>query len=588
MSAHPSKRCPLFLEWIFLGWLASGGYASAQGGIRGGPASVQRVHPPVLESPGRAPEALFRANCATCHGTYGYGAVSWIDPTHLAPPIYGYSRQYIASVVRAGRIPAMPSFPEMEISDSELDHLATYVEGLPYSFVAPPAHQATVAVIDEDPWFNPVQISILPGQTVRFLNMGKTYHPVIDLDWVSSGGHAGANSGSLGPGGSFYRTYTETGVETQLCGMHPYMRGEVHVGQSFVPPTYSVHTPTPPPAVPGLGEIWVCAQFQDWPGKTKDGVVQVIDAATWAVTHTIPVGNNPHNLWFEAGGDEAVVTNWFDVTISRIDANTKTVLATCNAGPSPAHVVSDDAGNYLFATMEGSCYVHRFTQAQGRYGLCGPLSLVDPPVAWVGGYMPHGIWYSQGKLVTANSMDSSFSIIHADTMTEIAMLPTGPYPLGASANADGTLGATGNGMGSSVSVFDLVVPAHIRDIPLPGNAIQAPFSPDNRYIVAANGSYVSVIDAAIAADPLNFPDPAAAVVANIWVGDGAHGVAFGGKQGGGTYAYVSHKFENYVSVVDLGTMLKVGSVPLVTSTTGKVSLAGSTDTGGNGITVRLP
>ena len=55
---------------------------------------------------------------------------------------------------------------------------------------------------------------------------------------------------------------------------------------------------------------------------------------------------------------------------------------------------------------------------------------------------------------------------------------------------------------------------------------------------------------------------------------------------GGAYAYVTHKFENYVSVIDVGSMVKVGDVPLVLTTTGNVSLAGATDTGGNGVAVR--
>jgi YVTN family beta-propeller protein len=330
----------------------------------------------------------------------------------------------------------------------------------------------------------------------------------------------------------------------------------------------------------------VCNQFQDWPGRTKDGVVQVIDTATWTVTHTIPVGNNPHNIWFSGNGDEAVVTNWFDVTLSRIDANAKTVLATCPAGPSPAHVTSDDAGLYYYVTMEGSTYVHRFTQAGGGHGICESPGMLNPEAAWVNGYMPHGIWYANGKVVTSNSMESTFSIIDAATLTETAMLPTGAYPLGAAANSIGTLGASGNMIGKSVSVFDLVDPAQIRDIPVPGAAVQTPFSPDDANIVAANGSYVTVIDAAKAADPVNYPDPATTIVASLWTGDGAHGVAFGPKSGGGTYAYVTHKFENYVTVIDLGTMTVAGAVPLVTSTTGKTSLAGSTDTGGQGIAYR--
>ena len=98
-----------------------------------------------------------------------------------------------------------------------------------------------------------------------------------------------------------------------------------------------------------------------------------------------------------------------------------------------------------------------------------------------------------------------------------------------------------------------------------------------------------MIDAAKAADPVGTPDPAAAVVACVWTGKGAHGAAFVPKSGGGLYAVVSHKYENYMSVLDISTptnpasIVRSGDVPLVLTTTGKVALVGATDTGGNAI-----
>jgi YVTN family beta-propeller protein len=533
----------------------------------------------------REPEVLYRANCSSCHGGMGTGGVSWVDPTRVAPPIAGDPTGFIGARVRAGRVPSMPSFPSQEISDEELELLVAYVNGLPGTHVPEPAYQASVSVLDEDPWFSPMQISIQPGDTVRFVNAGRTYHPVVELSWMTSHGMQGVHSGQLGPGGVFYHTFSQPGQHTFLCGLHPYMRGEVHVGQGFTPPVYSVSTPMPPPPVPGVGEVWVCAQFQDWPNRSTDGVLQVIDAATWTVTDTIPVGNNPHNLWFGAGGSELLVTSWFDVTISRVDADAKAPIGDpCVAGASPAHVTSDFEGDHWYVSIEGSPYVRRFTQVDGPNGPCGNTLL--PSVAWLTGYGPHGIWYGGGKLVTSNSLDSTFSIIDAALMTETARLPAGMHPLGASADAFGTRGAAGNLLGKSVSLYDLDAMAPIREIPLAHGAIQVPFTPDGRLLFAANGPQVTVIDVSRAEDPIGFPDPSAAIVAEVWTGKGAHGIAFGPKSGGGTYAYVSHKFENYVSVIDLATLTRVGDVPLVTTTTGKVALAGATDTGGNGIAVR--
>lgn len=546
------------------------------------PAGNPAVGPPPSARQ-RSPSELFRANCATCHTSKGSaGGTSWVTGVP-APIIAGKNPYHVIHTVRSGRIPSMPAFPPAAISDGELARLAIYVSQLPGSYRAPPPFAATVEILDEDPWFSPPQLTIQPGETVRFVNRGKTYHPVIAEEWLMSGGMEGYNSGPLGPDGACFMKFPDPGKQTVLCGVHPYMRGEIHVGQGFTPPSYFVHAPAPPPAIPGIGEIWVCAQFQDWPGKATDGVIQVIDASNWTVTHQIPVGNNPHNLWFGVGGAEAVVTNWFDVTISRIDPATKTVTASgCVAGAAPAHITSDYDGYYWYATIEGSNYVHRFTQSPGPDELCGSASY--PQVGWLGGYGPHGIWYSRGKLVTANSMDSTFSILDAGSLTELALLPAGMMPMGASADKLGNLAAAGC-MGMSVSIYDLRQLTYVRDVPVMHPVIQAPFTPDGHYIVAAGGDGVTIIDALKAADPVAWPNASDAIVATIFTGNGAHGVAFGKKAGGGLYAYVTHKFENYVSVIDFPALQKAGDIPLITTTTGKVSLAGSTDTGGNGIAV---
>lgn len=178
-------------------------------------------------------------------------------------------------------------------------------------------------------------------------------------------------------------------------------------------------------------------------------------------------------------------------------------------------------------------------------------------------------------------MDNTHSIIDAATMTELFKMPTGLYPLGAGINTKGTLSAAGNCLDSTASIFDAVNGVKLRDVPISGCGVQSPFSPDDRYIVVPNSPYTTVIDAAKAAD-LRYTN-AETIVATIYTGKGAHGAAFGPKQGGGYYAYISHKFENYMSVIDLTTMTKAGDVPLVTTTTGKVALVGATDTGGNGI-----
>jgi|GEM_PF-3717480 len=535
----------------------------------------------------KTPGEIMRANCGTCHGNVGEGGWSWVDPTWPAPTIAGYPANPLGWHVRNGHAPMMPAIPEQEISEEELAALALYIEGLPMTAEPDPAFDHLVLVTDEDPWFSPMQLSINAGETVRFKNVGKTYHPVIDLQDLLAGGD-GACSGNIGPNGTWDYTFMTEGDFTFLCGMHPYMRGSIHVNRPFTPPSYAPAAPMALPAVPGVGEIWVNCQFQDWPGRTQDGVIQVIDASTFTVTHTIPLGNNPHNLWFSAGNQQALVTNWFDATVSLIDATTKTEVGTYVAGAAPAHVTSDFAGTRWFVSMEGSNYVQMMSQDPfGSWPLTGLL--IVAPRAWSSGYGPHGVWYGTDRLVTSNSMDNTFSIYDVSqttTMPELARLPAGKLPLGASCNTQATFGAAGNGLSGTVSLYDLVNKIWIRDIPMSGGTVQVPFTPDGTKIFAANGSRCTIIDVNRAANPANWPNPLDAIDASIPTGRGAHGVAFGGKAGGGLYAYVSHKFENYVSVIDVSSQTHVGDIPLTLSTTGKLSLAGCTDTGGNGISVR--
>jgi len=545
----------------------------------------------------KAPETIMRANCGSCHGQKGEGGTSWIDTSQRAFNIAGRSKSSIVRWTRDGRRPEMPSFPVQEINDAELSALATYVNALPGSYIAEPTAQYTVTIKDEDPWYYPMQLTVNQGQTVKFINMGKTYHPVTQLEFVATEGASGTDSGQLGSTRSstlyavYYRQFNEpVGTKlTFLCKIHPYMRGEVYVGTTFTAPTYHVDAPIAKPAVAGVGSVYYNAQWQDAApgtkspdpvdGIVKDGIVQVINAATWTVSNTIPVGNSPHNIWMGKGNTKALVTNWFDNTVSLIDTGTKTVIGEYIAGAAPAHVTSDFAGDNWYVSIEASDYVQSFKQS--RMSMNGE--------ATVSGYGPHGIWYGGGKLVTTNTLDNSYNIIDAGTMTDLGNVKIGLYPLGASVNSTGTIGAAGNYLASSVSIINITTRALIRNIPLPGNSVQVPFTPDDKYIVVPASPYTCVIDAAKAADPVGTPDPAAAVVACVWTGKGAHGAAFVPKSGGGLYAVVSHKYENYMSVLDISTptnpasIVRSGDVPLVLTTTGKVAIVGATDTGGNAI-----
>lgn len=82
---------------------------------------------------------------------------------------------------------------------------------------------ATVEIIDNA--FSPKQLAIGVGDTVVWVNKGKWAHTV-----KGTGDVLLWDSGNLMPGQTYNRTFTEPGVYTYSCGIHPEMTGEIIVG----------------------------------------------------------------------------------------------------------------------------------------------------------------------------------------------------------------------------------------------------------------------------------------------------------------------------------------------------------------------
>jgi plastocyanin len=126
-------------------------------------------------------------------------------------------------------------------------------------------HEEVVTVSVRDFYFEPSQLIVEPGTTVRWVNEGTTQHTVFATS------PAGAfRSGTLYPGESFTHTFpqrfpkaspdsmTKHGTYEYLCEIHPSMRasvtfsesGEKASAQEEVPTQERTDTPTQqPPAV---------------------------------------------------------------------------------------------------------------------------------------------------------------------------------------------------------------------------------------------------------------------------------------------------------------------------------------------------
>ena len=81
---------------------------------------------------------------------------------------------------------------------------------------------ATAAVAIGDNFFKPAKLRVKPRTTVNWTNNGSTQHTVTQL-----GG--GFDSGNLGSGERFSRTFKRLGKFGYFCEIHPAMRATVKV-----------------------------------------------------------------------------------------------------------------------------------------------------------------------------------------------------------------------------------------------------------------------------------------------------------------------------------------------------------------------
>ena len=235
--------------------------------------------------------------------------------------------------------------------------------------------------------------------------------------------------------------------------------------------TYTVGTPIPLPASnpypydatmnPDGTEVWV-------PDASGDHVV-VIDVATNAITHTIPVGEYPNSVVFTDDGSKALVSardgdlvtlintsdysfggtldvttgsggiydgpgnmaldpvskniyalDWYDDTLYEIDRHGATVLRSVDIGNSAWQLVVDPAGVYIYVTDRATDQVRVIDRA----------TLTEFTTVAVGDD-PWGIdvTIDGSKLVVACEDDNTVHVIDtSDWSTTVILLDSGADP----------------------------------------------------------------------------------------------------------------------------------------------------------------
>lgn len=420
--------------------------------------------------------------------------------------------------------------------------------------------QPTVTISDTPPWYSPSVLRIEPGTTVIWENMGAVVHPVNTLSAPEpfTSGHFTT---------TYEHTFTTPGIYHYYCPIHPYMQGFIGVGQdvplelipSWITQDYAAKKhplPGPVPSQPGNGEIWLDAQFHSIDGKEKPGSIIVIDAQTWKVKNIIDDKrlNNPHNMWLSDDGDSIYQTNWFDSYLSIIDRYSKLVLKHIYVGESPAHVIT--ANGIIYVTLQGVDGIAVLDPV--TYAITDTIKTVEGAHAHgdvSSGAGPHGHWANANgtRIAVANTEGGSIAVWDTQTHTKIFEEDIGPIALMAGISSDGNYAwATSYAIGR-FRAFDLQTKKPVADFIIGKGPVQSIPSPDGKYILVAlsGDNAVAIIDA-----------KTFELIKTLPSGSGAHGVYYGPKQNGGTYAYVSNKFVPWITVIDMDALDVAGYIPV--------------------------
>ncbi len=316
----------------------------------------------------------------------------------------------------------------------------------------------------------------------------------------------------------------------------------------------------PGPALAAAGKVYVADE--------EAGTISVIDAASFKMIRSIPVGQGPHNVQVAPDGKLVWVTNNGEPgkaaeqkahtgmsksdhgatagsgAVWAIDTSSDAVIAKVAVGKHPAHVVVAPDGRYAYVTNGGA----------------NTVSVVDTSARRVVetiavGASPHGIRVSpDGKQVwVANLKGGTVSVIDTQTRKEIAQIAVGKGPAQVGFTPDGRLGFVSLSEENQVAVINPASRKVMKKVFVGTVPIQLYATPNSRLLLVANqgtrkkpGSTVSIIDL-----------ETFKAVATVETGAGAHGVVVNRD---GRHAFVTNTYANTVSVLDIGARKVVFTV----------------------------
>ena len=264
-----------------------------------------------------------------------------------------------------------------------------------------------------------------------------------------------------------------------------------------------------------------------------DNTVSAINTNTNSLVATIPVGSGPSYLTVSQDGKRAYVANWDDNTVSVINTTNNNVVTTITAAPWTTGLAVSPDGLKLYSAsseLDSLTVTNTLTNTlitKISVGTTQGISLT-----------PDG-----SRIYTANFNDNSVNVINTANYSIIATIPVGSEPYGITISPDGLLVyVTNSYIGSnSVSVLNTTSNTVIATIPVGTSPWGVCVTLDGKFLYVANsgGQTVSVINTSTNK-----------VIQTIPVGNHPTGINVspdGGK------VYVTNNNDNTVSVINTST-----------------------------------
>lgn len=318
------------------------------------------------------------------------------------------------------------------------------------------------------------------------------------------------------------------------------------------------------PAVPGVGEVWIDTQKEEYAEKSKVGSATKVNTETWTIDRKVSLPgidmNNPHNMWTDKDEKYIYQTEWFDDQLNVIDRKSGELVRQIEVGPDPSHVMTRTDTDQVLVAINGGAAVMELspgaTKIDRRLATQEPGSKIAHP---------HGFWTAGDASVTMTPNVNTYNSSIIDLQTgQLRQERTGELPIAVGMDAENKTAYVADFLGGTVSCISLTAQdmcddggtkTHYKSIdlwanydpvkggtgPFGGLPIQIPVAPDNSAVLVANTltSNITVIDPKTDETVKYLPCDA-----------GCHGINFGAKKGGGYYAYVASKFSNAMTIVD--------------------------------------